>query len=233
MSGSNLVPVSMTSAVGFNINGKKLVIRADDEGTSGTVTLNDEPVAIGSKLNLAPEVNIMMTSTTQYKLTASTDFYLTIDMKKSRLDVYVNAKQSVCSTATGLLSSCDENETNDFKTSIGNVLTVGSLAYPLTETSIEETFVPSWRWDDNIFTNVIPKFNNEGGDTCLEIQCQLNGKSCSNIFHSKCYHSRADVLLRLGNWKCSHSLVIQEPKWSCVFTLGDQGFVCCIFSIQS
>lgn len=168
-SGSNEVPVSVTSAVGFSINGNKLVIQADDRGGPGTVTLNGNTVTVGNGIELDAEVNIVQTSPTEYVLTASTDFYINIDMKKSYINVYVNAKSSVCSTAEALLGACNKNPKDDYVTSSGVMLTEGSQSYPLASTSIEEVFVPSWRWDDNVFTNVIPDYNNEGGDTCLHI----------------------------------------------------------------
>lgn len=159
----------MTGAVGFSINGNKLVIQADDQGGSGTVTLNDDPTVVGNGIDLDAEVKIVQTSPTEYVLTASTDFYINIDMKKSYINLYVNAKDSVCSTAKALLGACNGDVTDDYVTSTGVSLTPGSTSYPLTVTNIEEVFVPSWRSDDDVFTNVIPDFNNEGGDTCLHI----------------------------------------------------------------
>ena len=168
-SGSNDVPVSVTSAVGFTINGKTLVIQPDDQGGAGSVTYNDDPVVIGNGIELDAEVNIVQTSPSEYVLSASSDFYINIDMRKSYINVYVNAKDSVCATAQALLGSCDKDVTNDYVTSTGISYTPGSQSYPLTVTNIEEVFVPSWRSDDNVFTNVIPDYNNEGGDTCLHI----------------------------------------------------------------
>ncbi|WAR26298.1 TENX-like protein [Mya arenaria] len=212
-SGSNLAPVSMTSALGIRINGNTLVIRADDHGGAGTVTLNNEDATIGNGLNLASEVDIVTTSPSTYKLVASSDLFINIDMKKSYIDIFVSAKQSVCSSAEALLSSCDNDVMNDYVTSTGTTLVSGGNIYPLTKENIEEVFVPSWRTDDDVFTNVIPEFDNEGGDTCLEVHASI--MECAKVW--KTAEANDDIISRAF----VYIMESDEPNLSYIWRFND------------
>lgn len=170
MTGANEVPLAVTNAVGMSVGSSTLVIQANDDGTGGTVWYNDEIVTVGSGLDLATEVTFYQRSQTQYVLMCSTDFYITMDLKKSHIDLFVNAKMSVCSTAQGLLGLCDSDSTNDFKMSDENTLLESDGTHELTLKNIEDSFVPSWESDDEIFTDIIPGFNGGSCSSCLRIQ---------------------------------------------------------------
>ena len=169
MTGNNKVPVVTTNAIGLSIGGNTLVIQTDGVNPGGRQYLNDQETTVGNELQLATEVKIVQTTPSQYVLTASTDFLITIDIRDGFIDTFISSKSSVCGTGVGLLGACDSNPVNDFVTSSGNTLLEGDPTYPLTVASIADVFVPSWKSDDSVFTNLIPDYDNGAGETCLHI----------------------------------------------------------------
>lgn len=158
-----------TNAVGVSIGGNYLVIQSDGVSLAGSQYLNGQATTVGNELELAAEVMIVQTTTTQYVLTASTDFFITIDMKDGFIDMFISGKASVCGAGVGLLGACDSIPNNDFVTSSGVTLLEGDPAYPLTVANIADVFVPSWKSDDSVFTTLIPDYDNGAGETCLHI----------------------------------------------------------------
>ena len=91
-------------------------------------------------------------------------------MMLNYMNVYVKSKPSRCGGSKGLLSSCDNNERNDFVTSSGIKLLEGSSVHPLTQTSIQEVFCNSWRDTVSTFSDYLHPYNPAYGETCLQIE---------------------------------------------------------------
>ena len=170
MTGSNRWATAVTYAVAITFSSKILVIQVDNEGSWSKTWLNGEIYAIGSGFEITTDVSVIQMSPTQFVLRKSTNFYVNIDIRKFSIDLFVKSKSSVCISSTGLLGSCDKDQTNDFKLSDGSILQEGSLLFDLTVFNIENLFLPSWKSDDEIFTHILYGNTRGSAHTCLEIK---------------------------------------------------------------
>lgn len=170
VTGSNKWPASVTHAIAVSISGKILVIQTNSDEIGGIVWLNGESYAIGSGLQLAPEVKVIQMSPTQFLLTASVDFYVNIDVKTSYIDLYIKCKTSVCASGKGLLGACDTDQANDFKMSDGNMLDQASTNYALTVYNVKHLFLISWKVSDDIFTHILRGHVDREAETCLKVK---------------------------------------------------------------
>lgn len=148
-----------TSAVGIQINSHKLVISVIDENVS--TWYDDETVVIGSGFEAVSGVTCKQVSSFQYQVSAGSDLVIDIYIYENHLDIHIGAVASFCGTSTGLLSSCNLNHLDDFKTRTGVVLTSTGT---LNTNTLHSDFGQSWLVSDSnsVFKGLVP-IENSGG----------------------------------------------------------------------
>ena len=165
MPSSSVTLAASIYAVGVKVASKTLVIHADSCGTVGFAWLNDKQIAIGDELKLSSNVICKQTSVRQYKCTASSEFYLVIDMYDGHLSV--QSWTNKCAGTRGLFGPCgSDGAVNDFLTSGGSTLDPDA---DLNVKNIYETFAASWKADkgNSMFSVVFPNSDPASAETCL------------------------------------------------------------------
>ena len=147
-----------TSAVGIQIGSHKLVISVIDKMVS--TWYDSEKVVIGSGLTISG-VLCKQISSYQYQVVSGSEITINVYVYENHLDVYVGTSATFCGTSNGLLSSCNQNHEDDFKTRTGVVLTSTGT---LNTNSIHNDFGQSWIVSDadSIFNNLL-SLSNGGG----------------------------------------------------------------------
>jgi hypothetical protein len=79
-------------------------------------------VVIGSGLTISG-VLCKQISSYQYQVVSGSEITINVYVYENHLDVYVGTSATFCGTSNGLLSSCNQNHEDDFKTRTGVVLT--------------------------------------------------------------------------------------------------------------
>ena len=156
-----------TAAVGIQIDSHKLVISVLDEVVS--TWYDGNKIVIGSGFTVSG-VTCKQVSSYHYQIVGS-DLTVDIYLFENHLDVFIGTVSTFCGTTTGLLSSCNLNHEDDFKTETGVVL---NSTVTLNTDSIHDIFGQSWLvLESNSIFHGLVSIKNSGGFGLF-----TNGSNC-------------------------------------------------------
>lgn len=146
-----------TQSVGVQVGDHTAVVSVLD----GKVTayLDGESVVVGNGVVIDDNVKIVQISESHYQVKADNDVTVDIFPFEDHIDVSVAADPSLCDDSAGMMSSCNGNYADDFKTNTGEILTGDSL----NTQSIHEDFASSYTSSGtSMFSSILP-VSNAGG----------------------------------------------------------------------
>lgn len=93
-----------------------------DEELHGYVWLDGEETGLGSPVSLGLGFTLRRARYDHYRLEQTGSVFVDIFVRGRYLDIRVQSKEVVCGDAGGLLSSCDQDSTDDFKLPDGRII---------------------------------------------------------------------------------------------------------------
>ena len=151
-----------TQGCGFRVGVNSVQLLMTTPGNH-VLWYNDEIREVGDKLKISNEADIMKIAYNNYQIVLANQLTVDIFLFEAWMNVIVKVNPTLCSSAVGLISQCNNRTNDDFKLRSGIVLTP-EIGGTLSQTSIHDRFGPSWLVpaDKSIFTSVGKTLNGCG-----------------------------------------------------------------------
>ena len=143
-----------TQGCGFRVGVNSVQLLMTTPGNH-VLWYNDEIREVGDKLKISNDADIMKIAYNNYQIVLANQLTVDIFLFEAWMNVIVKVNPTLCFSAVGLISQCNNRTNDDFKLRSGIVLTP-EIGGTLSQTSIHDRFGPSWLVpaDNSIFTSV-------------------------------------------------------------------------------